>query len=291
MHAENPYQAPYDFTKYTEVYATLKNYIVLNTSGQETIDFSDSNAVYALNKAILLADYKLQDYILPKGYLIPPVPGRLDYLLYLKDFLSERFNLNIYRPLKGLDIGSGANSIYCILGSEHFGWSMVGAESDVKAVEIAKENIARAPALKNTIEIRLQENKQFLFKNIVQPNEPFDFSICNPPFHSSQAEALKGSYRKQRNLGNRTDHNTTLLNFEGQANELWCKGGEALFIKRLIKESVGYKSQVKLFSSLVSKEESLPSIEKQLKKAKAIFTVLPMEIGHKVSRIVLWWFE
>ncbi|MDC1364210.1 RlmF-related methyltransferase [Flavobacteriaceae bacterium] len=46
-----------------------------------------------------------------------------------------------------------------------------------------------------------------------------------------------------------------------------------------------------MFSSLVSKEESLPSIEKQLKKAKAIFTVLPMEIGHKVSRIVLWWFE
>ena len=130
MHAEKPYQAPYDFTKYTEVYAPLKNYIVLNTSGQETIDFSDSNAVYALNKAILLTDYKLQDYILPKGYLIPPVPGRLDYLLYLKDFLSERFNLNIDKPLKGLDMGSGANAIYCILGAQHFGWSMVGAESD-----------------------------------------------------------------------------------------------------------------------------------------------------------------
>ena len=42
MHAENPYQAPYDFTKYIEVYAPLNNYIVLNTSGQETIDFSDS---------------------------------------------------------------------------------------------------------------------------------------------------------------------------------------------------------------------------------------------------------
>ena len=291
MHAENPYQAPYDFTKYTKVYVPLKNYIVLNPSGQETINFSDSNAVYALNKAMLLADYKLQDYILPKGYLIPPVPGRLDYLLYLKDFLSEKFNINTDKPLKGLDMGSGANSIYCILGSEHFGWSMVGAESDVKAVEIAKENIARTPALKNAIEIRLQEGKQFLFKNIVLPNEPFDFSVCNPPFHNSQAEALRSSFKKQRNLANRTDHNTTLLNFEGQANELWCNGGEVLFIKRLIKESVGYKSQVKLFSSLVSKEESLPSIEKQLKKAKAIFTILPMEIGHKISRIVLWWFE
>ena len=291
MHPDNPYQIPYNFTKYIEAYEPLKNHVVLNPSGQDTIHFSDSNAVYALNKAMLLADYKLQDYVLPKGYLIPPVPGRLDYLLYLKDFLSERFDLNTDKPLKGLDIGAGANSIYCILGSQHLGWPMVGAESDVKAVEIAKENIRKTPAFNGSIEIRLQENKQFIFKNIVLPNDRFDFSVCNPPFHSSKEDALKGSIKKQRNLADRKKNNTILLNFEGQANELWCNGGEALFIKRLIKESVGYKSQVRLFSSLVSKEESLPSIQKQLKKAKAIFTVLPMEIGNKISRIVVWWFE
>ena len=94
MHPDNPYQIPYNFTKYIEAYEPLKNHVVLNPSGQETIHFNDSNAVYALNKAMLLADYKLQDYVLPKGYLIPPVPGRLDYLLYLKDFLSDACESN-----------------------------------------------------------------------------------------------------------------------------------------------------------------------------------------------------
>lgn len=291
MHPDNPYQHPYNFTKYIEAYEPLKNHVVLNPSGQETIHFSDSNAVYALNKAMLLADYSLEDYVLPKGYLIPPVPGRLDYLLYLREFLLKRFNLSAKKPLKGLDMGSGANAIYCILGAQHFGWSMVGAESDAKAVEIAKKNIQRSKALNDRIEIRLQENKQFLFKHMIQPNDSFDFSVCNPPFHSSKEEALKGSIKKHQNLGSGLNSPSELLNFEGQANELWCNGGEALFIKRLIKESVGYKSQVRLFSSLVSKEESLPSIQKQLKKAKAIFTVLPMEIGNKISRIVVWWFE
>jgi len=291
MHTDNPYQNPYNFTKYIEIFEPLKKHVVLNPSGQETIHFSDSNAVYALNKAMLLADYSLEDYVLPKGYLIPPVPGRLDYLLYLRDFLLKRFNLSTKKPLKGLDMGSGANAIYCILGAQHFGWSMVGAESDAKAVEIAKKNIQRSKALNDRIEIRLQENKQFLFKHMIQPNDSFDFSVCNPPFHSSKEEALKGSIKKHQNLSSGLNSPSELLNFEGQANELWCNGGEALFIKRLIKESVGYKSQVRLFSSLVSKEESLPSIQKQLKKAKAIFTVLPMEIGNKISRIVVWWFE
>ncbi len=200
MHTDNPYQNPYNFTKYIEIFEPLKKHVVLNPSGQETIHFSDSNAVYALNKAMLLADYSLEDYVLPKGYLIPPVPGRLDYLLYLRDFLLKRFNLSTKKPLKGLDMGSGANAIYCILGAQHFGWSMVGAESDAKAVEIAKKNIQRSKALNDRIEIRLQENKQFLFKHMIQPNDSFDFSVCNPPFHSSKEEALKGSIKKHQNL-------------------------------------------------------------------------------------------
>jgi 23S rRNA (adenine1618-N6)-methyltransferase len=58
----------------------------------------------------------------------------------------------------------------------------------------------------------------------------------------------------------------------------------------LIKESVGYKNQVKVFSTLVSKSASLTPIKKQLTKAKANFEVLSMSLGNKKSRIVLWWF-
>ena len=240
---------------------------------------------------MLLADFKLGDYELPSGYLIPPVPGRLDYLLHVRDFLTEKFNVSENSQLNGLDMGSGANGIYCILGAQHFNWKMVGSETDAKAVEIANANIQKTKGLNDKIEIRHQQDKGSLFKNTIQANEQFDFVVCNPPFHSSKEEALKGSLRKVKNLGGYAAKEKFLLNFEGQANELWCNGGEVLFIKRLIKESVGFKNQVKVFSTLVAKSESVAAIKKQLSKVKANFEVIPMALGNKKGRYLMWWFE
>ncbi len=290
MHPQNPFCKRYDLKRLAKHYPLLQKFIVLNPSGEETIDFSSSRAVYELNKAILLANFKLADYNLPAGYLIPPIPGRLDYLLHIRDFLLEKFNIAVDSKLRGLDIGSGANGIYCILGAQHFNWTMVGAESDAKATEIAIANMKHTKGLQDKVEIRHQENKSFLFKNIIQSNEQFDFTVCNPPFHSSREEALKGSLRKLKNLVGATQKNDVSLNFEGQANELWCNGGEALFIKRLIKESIQFKDQVKVFTSLVAKTENLVKIEKQLKKAKSNYQFITMVHGNKKSRIVLWWF-
>jgi 23S rRNA (adenine1618-N6)-methyltransferase len=291
MHLENPYSDRYDLKRLAIHHPQLQEHIVLNPSDEETIDFSNSAAVYELNKAMLLADFKVEKYELPMGYLIPPVPGRLEYLLLIREFLSEQFNIDKNTKLRGLDIGTGANGIYCILGLQHFNWTMVGAECDANSVEIAKANMQHTKSLKNKIEIRHQENKSFLFKNIIKTDEQFDFSVCNPPFHTSKEDAFRGSQRKINNLGREFDKKEVTLNFEGQANELWCNGGEALFIKRLIKESIAFKNQVKVFSTLVSKTDSLASIDKQLKKAKANSYVLPMDLGNKKSRIVLWWFD
>ena len=291
MHAQNPYGNRYDLKRLTKHYHALEKFIVLNPSGEETIDFSSSEAVFALNKSMLLADFKLGDYELPSGYLIPPVPGRLDYLLHVRDFLTEKFNVSENSQLNGLDMGSGANGIYCILGAQHFNWKMVGSETDAKAVEIANANIQKTKGLNDKIEIRHQQDKGSLFKNTIQANEQFDFVVCNPPFHSSKEEALKGSLRKVKNLGGYAAKEKFLLNFEGQANELWCNGGEVLFIKRLIKESVGFKNQVKVFSTLVAKSESVAAIKKQLSKVKANFEVIPMALGNKKGRYVMWWFE
>jgi len=291
MHLQNPYQKRYDIKRLVEHYPSLQKFIVLNPSGEETIDFSSSSGVYALNKAMLLADFNLTEYHLPTGYLIPPIPGRLDYLLHIRDFLSEKYNIPIDSKLRGLDIGAGANGIYCILGVQHFNWTMVGAESDAKAIEIAKANMHHTKTLQDKVEMRHQENKSFLLKNIIKSQEQFDFTICNPPFHSSREEAVKGSFRKIKNLGGPMDNKELTLNFEGQANELWCNGGEALFIKRLIKESILFKDRVKVFSSLVANSNNLLKIEKQLKKVKANYHIIPMVRGNKKTRSILWWFE
>ena len=51
--------------------------------------------------------------------------------------------------------------------------------------------------------------------------------------------------RKWKNLKRNNDLKN--LNFGGSANELWCNGGELLFVKRMIKESVLYQNQVYWF--------------------------------------------
>jgi 23S rRNA (adenine1618-N6)-methyltransferase len=291
MHQQNPYSSRYDLERLVKYYPLLQKHIVLNPSGEETIDFLSSTAVYSLNKAMLLADFKLEDYDLPMGYLIPPVPGRLDYLLHMQDFLSEKLNNSKDTQLRGLDIGAGANGIYCILGAQHFNWKMVGIESDLNAISIANINIQKTKELQDKVKILHQENKSFLFKNIIKVDDKFDFLVCNPPFHNSKEEAIKGTLRKLNNLGDKTKKKKFSLNFEGQANELWCNGGEILFIKRLIKESAGFKDQIKIFSTLVAKKTSLPTIEKQLNKVKAEYSIVPMALGNKKGRYVMWWFE
>ncbi|MCY1557272.1 Ribosomal RNA large subunit methyltransferase F [compost metagenome] len=82
-----------------------------------------------------------------------------------------------------------------------------------------------------------------------------------------------------------------MLNFGGQSAELWCKGGEAAFVGRLIKESAEHAQQVLWFSTLISKASNLPAVYGTLKQvgARDVRTV-DMAQGQKQSRFVAWTF-
>lgn len=254
----------------------------------ESIDFSNPDAVLHLNTALLKAYYGVTHWSIPKGFLCPPIPGRADYIHHLADVLAPGVR-NIASPkIRGLDIGVGANCIYPILGVKLYGWEMVGVDINELAVKAAKENVAKDPHLKNHVQIRHQQNPSYIFKGVVGKEEYFDFSICNPPFFPSREAAIKAGFKKNSNLGNQHTH---IQNFGGQANELWCNGGEALFIKRMIKESLFFKEQVGWFTSLVSKQENLISLYKQLEKAGAVQQTIAMSQGNKKSRILAWRFD
>lgn len=285
MHPNNIHNAPYDFPLLIKSHQKLSDYVFINTYGNKTIDFSKGDAVLHLNKAILKHHYNLDDWNIPKHYLCPPIPGRADYVHYINDLL----NIDpIKTTIKGLDIGVGANCIYPILGAQLYNWQMIGSDINETAVKIAQENILATPQLNKNIAIRLQENNANIFEGIIKQNEYYHFTMCNPPFHPSQEAATKGTLRKLQNL--KKDASFT-LNFGGQSNELWCNGGEALFIKRMIKQSVPYKLQVGWFTTLVSKKENLPKIYKQLQKLKVTFKTIEMEQGNKQSRFVAWKFN
>ena len=69
------------------------------------------------------------------------------------------------------------------------------------------------------IALKHQKNKNNIFKGIITPKDYFHLTMCNPPFHASEAEANKGTQRKWKNLGK---GHSNKLNFGGQKAELWC---------------------------------------------------------------------
>ncbi len=285
MHPNNLHNKPYDFKVLIEAYKELDAFVFDNEHGARTVNFEDPNAVFALNKAILISDYGVIDWNIPKGYLCPPIPSRIDYIHYLADVLPQEGKQN---QVKGLDIGAGANCIYSILGAKVYDWHMVGCDIDDTAVTAAKANIESNPQLLDTIEIRHQTDRAKLFAGIIKSDEYFNFTMCNPPFYASQAEAKRAADKKRKNLNISDKYNR---NFGGEQHELWCNGGEALFLKRMIKESIGFKDQVGLFTSLVSRSENLPKIKKQIVKIGAHYEIIKMQIGNKQNRIVTWKFS
>ncbi|MGR6874788.1 RlmF-related methyltransferase [Pseudomonas sp. HK3] len=70
-----------------------------------------------------------------------------------------------------------------------------------------------------------------------------------------------------------------------------ARGGEKRFITNMVLESKLFAKQVGCFTCLVSKKETLPSIVQQLKKVSALFDVIEMAQGNKISRFIAWRFE
>jgi 23S rRNA (adenine1618-N6)-methyltransferase len=284
LHPKNIHYEAYDFEALVKANPELKQFVALNEYNTLSIDFANSEAVLQLNKALLIHYYKLSDWCIPENYLCPPIPGRADYIHHLADLIKDE---TVSTPISGLDIGVGANAIYCILGAQIYNWKMRGVDIDEIAVNSARQNVLLNPQLIDKIEIRHQKIPANIFETAIQPNEYYHFTICNPPFHASKEEAIKGSNKKWENLKKKSPK---LLNFGGQPNELWCNGGEALFIKRMIKQSVLFKSQVGWFTTLVSKKENLPKIYKQLHKLDATYKTIEMDQGNKKSRFLAWKF-
>jgi 23S rRNA (adenine1618-N6)-methyltransferase len=292
LHARNQHRFNYDFELLTKACAELSSFVFLNDFGNQTIDFSNPEAVKTLNKSLLAHFYHIKYWDIPEGYLCPPIPGRADYIHYAADLLASSNQQFIPKgkKIKVLDVGVGANCVYPMIGHQEYGWSFIGSDIDELAVKAAKNIINVNAPLKNQIEIRFQQSKNQIFKGIVHSNELFDLTICNPPFHASAQEALESSQRKNRNLGNKK-HIASSLNFGGKNNELWTNGGEIAFITKMIEESKLVKNQCFWFSTLVSKSENLDSIYAMLKRQGVIETrTANMQTGNKITRIVAWTF-
>lgn len=287
LHPRNKHHHPYDFAALCAAVPALTVFVRDNGYGLLSIDFANPAAVKTLNQALLKQLYSVDHWQLADGFLCPAVPGRVDYLHYLADLLAllNKNKVPAGSKVQLLDTGCGANLIYPLLAQAEYGWKVTASELEPEAVSAAQQLIDQNQ-LQHKIALRRQHNAEHIFHGIIQPDDLFDLTLCNPPFHTSAEQAQAGSERKARNLGQKSAE----LNFAGRSHELWCDGGEAAFIRLMINESQSYAQQVLWFSSLVSKQQNVPALQQLLNKLGAQHQLIEMQQGNKQSRIVVWSF-
>lgn len=290
LHKKNKHTGRYDFDALTLVHSPLKPFVKANKFGDNSIEFSNAEAVKSLNTALLKHFYKIEFWDIPENYLCPPIPGRADYIHHIAELLGNKNKYKI--PMNGkvtcLDIGTGANCIYPIIGHQEYGWYFIATDIDEVALKSAEKIITSNEDLKDKVELRLQDNSKHVFNGVIKSKDQIDLIICNPPFHASAKEADASALRKVRNL---KTSKKVKLNFGGTNKELWCEGGEKRFINTMIMESETFGKSCYWFSTLVSKKENLKGIYQALKAVNVNkVKTINMGQGNKMSRIVAWTF-
>ena len=286
LHPRNLHLDGYDFERLVAQTPELEAFMIKNPVGQSTVDFQEPRAVRMLNRALLRTHYDIEFWDIPAGYLCPPIPGRVDYIHHLADLLAKDNKVQEAprgRHIKALDIGTGASLVYPLIGQSAYGWRFTGVDVDANAVKSARQI---RDANKLDIDLRLQNNSENIFRGVIQPDDVFHVTMCNPPFHGSLEQANKGTQRKWASLGK---GRSTKLNFGGRDAELWYPGGEIKFIARMVAESMDFAKQCLWFTSLVSKKDNLQPLHRILGKARvAEYKVVEMAQGQKTSRFIAW---
>ena len=211
----------------------------------------------------------------------------------MADLLAGAGKVPTGKQVRVLDIGTGANCIYPIIGSQSYGWKFLATDIDPVSVKTACLIVESNPCLSKLVKVVQQKERNSIFKGIIRKGDYFDLTLCNPPFHISMEAAQAGTQRKQKNLTKgRSANGPAKLNFGGQQAELCCRGGEVAFITQMIRESAEFAAQVGWFTSLVSKREHLRVLKQVLSQcgAKQV-EVIPMSQGQKVSRFLAWRFR
>ncbi len=309
LHPRNVHREGYNFAALTEAHPALSKHVKVNEHGGESIDFSDPEAVKALNGALLKHHYGIDGWDIPEGGLCPPIPGRIDYIHYAAELLglsspdqTDHADKPDGSTVRVLDVGTGANGVYALLACKAYGWNCTASDIDATSLDNVAAIAARNPEIGERLTLRLQEDNSHIFEGVIREGEFYDISVCNPLFHASLEEALKASQKKLINLdrnrqkcsskgADEPTRSETVLNFGGQKAELWCKGGEILFLRKMLKESKKFAQQCKWFTSLVSKSENVKPSLKLLAKLNAVeVKEIKMQQGNKVTRVLAWRF-
>ena len=133
-------------------------------------------------------------------------------------------------------VGCGASCIYPLLGVKLNKWKFIASEFDDLSYSYAEKNIATNNFAED-ISLR-KGSKDILLNDIVNPDETYTFTMCNPPFFSDRQEASGDNSRTD----SRPPPHSICTAVE---NETVTEGGEVAFVKKMIKESLVLKEKIR----------------------------------------------
>ncbi|TFK82629.1 S-adenosyl-L-methionine dependent methyltransferase [Polyporus arcularius HHB13444] len=283
MHPRNPYRTPPDFLALAEAYPALKPHLISASHGT-TVDFKDETAQRRLTEAILHRDFGLK-MDLPPGRLCPPVPNRLNYILWLDDVveamgLAEHPVERARRVVRGLDVGTGASAIYPLLGcSTHSNWTFTATEIDFLSIEYARRNVVQN-GLEERISVVQADPDGSILAPLAQSDVPYDFTMCNPPFYGSREEVIQSAESKE------FEPNAVCT---GADVEMITAGGEAAFVGKMVRESLRLRDKCRWFTSMLGKMSSLTHIVHLLREhAVSNYAITELVQGQTRRWVVAW---
>ncbi|XP_048582639.1 RNA N6-adenosine-methyltransferase METTL16 isoform X2 [Nematostella vectensis] len=281
MHPRNRYKdSPPNFSELGAIYPEFKKFTRENSSGTVSINFKDPEALRAVTCCTLDHDFGLK-LDLPLDRLIPTVPLRLNYILWLEDLMKSLGE--VAEAVWGLDIGTGASCIYPLLGAAIDNWNFIATEIDEFALGYAQRNVAQN-GMDGKIKLKLVSPDSYLRKPLKDVTQKITFCMCNPPFFSCEEEAMFGA--------SRTDKRPLPTSVcTGSANETVTRGGEVEFVKGIIRDSMEMKDMISWYTTMLGKKSSLTEVMAFLKKNK-IYAVTTTEFCQGKTRRwgVAWTF-
>jgi 23S rRNA A1618 N6-methylase RlmF len=243
------------------------------------VDWKDPEAQLALTQVLLKHDFGLE-FTMPPGHLCPPVTQRLHYLLWvahvvLREQSPPRYAsisssssssscavpvekiqdalslIHAHRPIRAIDIGTGASCIFPLLAHACYGWKAVGTEISEESLVSIRANIA-ANGLQGRIEAFQQPRREALLAELLARDDVcYDVSMCNPPFFDLHEDASELKSRKR--VCRATD------------GELKCPGGEMQFLRTMINESREHPLRVRWYTSMLGKKTTFKAVSAVLK--------------------------
>ncbi|XP_046544029.1 LOW QUALITY PROTEIN: RNA N6-adenosine-methyltransferase mettl16-like [Haliotis rubra] len=258
MHPRNPYrrQKP-DFQLLASKYPEFCSHVIQDTAGKVFLDFKNPEDLRILTKTLLKEDFDL-DVELPQDRLVPTIPLRLNYLLWVEDIIGRKKS-----GVRGIDIGTGSSCVYPLLGNKMNKWSFLATDIDAQNVFYAKKNVEKN-SLTSAITVKKVTEDALMTGALLDEDSDvtYDFCMCNPPFFADHNEAQAVSTSRS------VDRSEPCSVSTASPKESIAPGGEVMFVKQLIADSASLRTRVRVYTTMLGKKTSISPLKEELRKLK-----------------------